>query len=213
MRKTMIFLSVFFLQCSFGFADASEHLMKTKHTPRETKKTEYLSQAMRKLWSDHVIWTRQYIVAAVFQSPDAPIAANRLMKNQEDIGNTLVPYYGKDAAMALTNLLKEHISIAADLTQAMIAQNQKDREWADKKWHENADAIASFLSNANPYLAKNDLLSMLNKHLELTAKEASFRIKKKWQEDMANFDSIFDQALMMADTLSNGLSKQFPNEP
>ena len=35
--------------------------------------------ALRKLWSDHVIWTRQYIVAAVAQTPDAGAAAGRLL--------------------------------------------------------------------------------------------------------------------------------------
>jgi hypothetical protein len=41
---------------------------------------------MRKLWTDHVVWTREYIVAAVAGTPDAQPAASRLMKNQEDIG-------------------------------------------------------------------------------------------------------------------------------
>ena len=31
-----------------------------------------LKQDMRKLWTDHVVWTRDYIVAAVADQPDAP---------------------------------------------------------------------------------------------------------------------------------------------
>src|SRR5215216_6598525 len=45
-----------------------------------------LRQDMRKLWTDHVVWTRDYILAAVGDQPDAQAAAGRLMKNQEDIG-------------------------------------------------------------------------------------------------------------------------------
>ena len=45
--------------------------------------TSSLSAAMRRLWADHVIWTRQYIVAAVGDTPDAQAAAGRLLKNQE----------------------------------------------------------------------------------------------------------------------------------
>jgi len=51
--------------------------------------------ALRKLWSDHVIWTRQYIVAAVAGTPDADAAAGRLLKNQEDIGAAIATYYGQ----------------------------------------------------------------------------------------------------------------------
>src|SRR5262252_6162027 len=62
---------------------------------------------MRKLWSDHVIWTRDYIVAAVGDRPDAQAAANRLMKNQDDIGAAAASFYGKAAGDELTRLLKE----------------------------------------------------------------------------------------------------------
>src|SRR6187455_2224729 len=71
--------------------------------------------ALRKLWSDHVIWTRQYIVAAVAGTPDADAAAGRLLKNQEEIGAAIAGYYGDAAGEALTGLLKEHIMIAVDL--------------------------------------------------------------------------------------------------
>ena len=59
-----------------------------------------LNAAMRRLWADHVIWTRQYVVAAVGGNPDADAAAARLLKNQEDIGNAVVPFYGEDAGAA-----------------------------------------------------------------------------------------------------------------
>ena len=64
--------------------------------------SEPLRLALRKLWSDHVIWTRQYIVAAVAGTPDADAAAGRLLKNQEDIGSAIVTYYGQDAGDGLT---------------------------------------------------------------------------------------------------------------
>ncbi len=34
-----------------------------------------LRQDMRKLWTDHTVWTRDYIIAAVGDQPDAPAAA------------------------------------------------------------------------------------------------------------------------------------------
>ena len=37
-----------------------------------------LRTAMRRLWADHAIWTRQYIVAAVAGTADADAAATRL---------------------------------------------------------------------------------------------------------------------------------------
>jgi hypothetical protein len=64
-----------------------------------------LKQDMRKLWTDHVVWTREYIVAALGDQPDAQAAANRLMRNQEDIGNAVGKIYGDAAGKQLTALL------------------------------------------------------------------------------------------------------------
>ena len=56
--------------------------------------------AMRRLWSDHVIWTRQYVVAAVGTTPMPTQPPTRLLKNQDDIGNAVVPSTAKTPARA-----------------------------------------------------------------------------------------------------------------
>jgi hypothetical protein len=168
-----------------------------------------LQQAMRKLWTDHVVWTRLYIISAVSKSADISVVTARLMKNQEDIGNSLIPYYGKDAAAGLTKLLKDHILIAASLIDAMLKNAKDDEKKADQKWHDNAVAIADFLSKANSYWPRQDLLKMLDRHLTLTALEATYRVQQKWEKDVSTFDQVLNQALEMADTLSAGISYQF----
>jgi hypothetical protein len=71
------------------------------------------------------VWTRDYIIAAVGDQPDAKGAATRLMKNQEDIGNAEATFYGAPAGQRLTTLLKEHITIAVDLIKATKPGNSK----------------------------------------------------------------------------------------
>ena len=51
-----------------------------------------LKTNMRKLWADHVIWTREYLVAAVAATQDAQAAAGRLLKNQEHLGDAIVHF-------------------------------------------------------------------------------------------------------------------------
>src|SRR5262245_9479601 len=63
-----------------------------------------LRQDMRKLWSDHVFWTRDYAAAAIADQPDKEAASKRLLKNQEDIGSAVAKYYGKDAGDKLTKM-------------------------------------------------------------------------------------------------------------
>lgn len=183
--------------------------MSTATSPSPASAT--LHDAMRKLWSDHVVWTRLYIISAVAGDASAPTASARLLRNQEDIGNAIVPYYGAAAGTQLTNLLKQHILIAVDLVTAAKAGDQAKVADADRRWHANANDIATFLSGANPNWPKATVLAMLNQHLALTTQEATARIQGRWADDASAFDSIFNQILNMADALSDGIVKQFPN--
>ena len=70
---------------------------QAKASATHSEAAAMLKQDMRKLWTDHVVWTRDYIIAATEKQPDAPSALNRLMKNQDDIGSAVAKYYG-DAA-------------------------------------------------------------------------------------------------------------------
>src|SRR5438105_6906743 len=169
-----------------------------------------LTTAMRKLWSDHVIWTRLYIMEAVAGAADAEAAATRLLKNQEDIGNAIVSFYGAEAGAALTDLLKSHILIAVDLVGAAIAGDSQRFASEDKRWDDNADEIAAFLAGANPNWPEKDVRDLLGQHLALTKGEAVARLEKNWEADVAAFDDIFTEILTMADALSEGIIKQFP---
>ena len=171
-----------------------------------------LRQDMRKLWTDHVIWTRDYVVAAVDGSPAATAAAGRLMKNQEDIGAAVGSIYGKAAGDQLTTLLKEHITIAVDIIKHAKAGDKAAQQAADAKWRQNGDAIATFLSKANPNWPKAALASMMNMHLSTTTDEVVARLTKNWDADVRAFDAVYTHILMMADALSDGIIKQFPDK-
>jgi len=171
-----------------------------------------LKENMRRLWSDHVVWTRGVIVALVADDPSATAQLNRLMKNQEDIGNAVAQYFGSPAGAQLTSLLKQHIAIAGDLVKAAKAGDNAKVADADKRWHDNAADIATFLANANSNWSRADLLAMLNEHLSLTTQEAQARIKKDWTTDQMLFDRIYTQAMNMADALSSGIVKKFPDK-
>ena len=172
-----------------------------------------LKLAQHRLWTDHVVWTRQFIVSTLAKLEDAKPALERLLKNQDDLGNAIEPFYGREAGRKLAELLREHIVIAGDVVAAAAANNKQKLDASQAQWHKNAEDIADFLSSANPEnWPKEDLVHMLNMHLDLTTQEAVFRLKKDWQSDIANFDKILTQALEMADALTDGICAQFPDK-
>jgi len=172
--------------------------------------TRDLRTAMRKLWEDHVTWTRNYIVSALAGLDDAGSVAQRLLKNQDDIGAAITPYYGEMAGKKLASLLRDHILVAAEVVSAAKAGNGEELASAQRKWQANGDEIAAFLTGANPHWGKKETQSMLRQHLDFTTNEVVARLKKDWAADIKAYDDGHEHMLMFADMLADGIAKQFP---
>ena len=213
--KIPLLASVVMVSSLFAASSAPAAPAQAKHSKDVAKHADAasaLKQDMRRLWTDHVVWTRDYIVAAVGDQPDATAAANRLMRNQEDIGNAVAKFYGAAAGQQLTTLLKQHISIAVDLIKAAKAGDKAGQQAADDKWQKNAIDIADFLAKANPNWPKATLVEMMKKHLSTTTDEVVARLTKNWDNDVTAFDAVYDHILHMSDALAEGIVKQFPEK-
>jgi len=180
--------------------------------PAKAGGADQLRADMRKLWEDHVTWTRPYIVSVAAGLPDKDDTAKRLLQNQVDIGNALKPFYGNEAGDKLTALLKEHILGAADLLSGRRAAKQPKVATGKARWYLNADDIAAFLATAN---AKNwplaDMKAGMKMHLDLTLKAALDRFGGKYTDDIQDYDRVHEHILGLADTLANGIAAQFPD--
>ena len=170
-----------------------------------------LSKDMRKLWEDHVVWTR-IIISALSDLKDIDEVAKRLLQNQVDIGNAIKPVYGEEAGTKLSGLLKEHILIATEVVKAAKLNKKEDLDKSSNKWRSNADDIAAFLSSANPFWPKDVIKDMLYKHLEYTTGEVVSRLKNDWVADISFYDKNHLHMLMMSDALVDGIVKQFPDK-
>lgn len=180
-------------------------------TSISNKKLEF-KMAMRKLWEDHITWTRMYLVSQAYNNPDANNIATRLLKNQEDLGNAIKSYYGNDAGDKLTSLLKEHINGAVALVNAAKANDQQALSAANDRWYKNANDIADFLSQANTNIPNNEMRAEMKSHLDLTKQEAVDLLNKKFDAGINDYDQIHTQILGMADALANSIIKQFPDK-
>jgi hypothetical protein len=192
-----------------GGHDAQAHGTAAHHATPQHQLAFH--DGMRKLWEDHVTWTRLAIISLTTGSPDTEATVGRLLRNQVDIGNAVKPFYGKAAGAQLTKLLRDHILIAADLIAAAKAGDSAKLADEQARWQANARELATFLNRANPHSWKLGAMNaMLKEHLRLTTNEAVARLKQNWAADVTAYDQIHVQALHMADMLSSGIVKQFP---
>jgi hypothetical protein len=166
---------------------------------------------MRKLWEDHIVWTRLAIVSFAAGNPDLEPTVARLLQNQEDIGDAIKPFYGRKAGNALTDLLEEHINGAVDLLVAAKSGDQDAIAQAKAAWYENGRQIADFLHRANSKSwGRHEMRSMMDTHLDQTLSEATHRLAGDYAADIRDYEAIHHHILEMADELSDGIVADFP---
>jgi hypothetical protein len=166
----------------------------------------------RLLWLEHVNWTRMTITSIVFGLPDLPFVQERLLRNAIDLGNSLRPFYGDEIADRYTELIKEHLVLAAELVTAAVKGDTEMAAEKEKQWYRNADDIAEFLSSINPYLGEEEVRKMFYEHLALLKFEAVSMIQKNYKAGVEVFDKIEAQALEMSDMIANAIVRQFYNQ-
>jgi len=169
-----------------------------------------LSNQLRELWEQHVAWTRMTIISAASDNPDFELTSQRILRNASDMAGALEPFYGDANASKFGKLIHDHLTIALSLVEAAKAGDSEAAQKAENQWYENADEIANFLSSINPYISAETFKKMLYDHLAKTKAEAVARIGKDYVKDIALYDDIENQALKMADTMSNAIIRQFP---
>jgi len=168
-----------------------------------------LRNVLRKLWEQHIVWTRMTITSIIKDLPDVGLVTDRLLRNPIDFKNVLKPLYGDAIASKFSDLFKSHLVIAAELVKA--AKNGYNNEAADaeKRWYANADDIAVFLGRINPYWSVEGWRTMLYDHLKMTKSEAVDILTNHYSESITEYDEIENEALKMADMMAEGIVKQF----
>jgi hypothetical protein len=209
-KKLMYFIMISSLLLTSIFA-ATSSVINAEAKAKMDAQTFH--DAMRKLWEDHITWTRLVIVSISNDLPDTDPTVQRLLQNQDDIGDAIKPFYGDAAGEQLSALLRDHILIAAEILQAAKSNDTKALNDAVARWYANADDIAVFLNSANPKeWPLEDMKMMMKEHLDLTLQEAVAYLHGDHTASIAAYDQIHLQILGMADMLSAGIIKQFPSK-
>ena len=160
---------------------------------------------VRKLWSQHVYWTRFFIISTAEKLPDLKYVTDKLLENPYDFARFLKMFFGEKTADKFQSLLTEHLQIAAELVNAAMNMDTAKADELRKKWYSNADDIAEFLSSAEPYWSKRKWRDMMYSHLSMTEKEAAARLKKDYPRDIEVFDAVEKEALEMGDYMAQGI--------
>jgi hypothetical protein len=159
---------------------------------------------LRKLWGDHVFWTRQALISVAHGLPDFDSTLARLLRNQDELGEAVARMYGAPIGRELQRLLREHVNSAAALFVALRRNDIGKATAADRMLRANAENIARVLHQANPAWDVEGLARMFYQHIDLMTAQAQARMRTDFPSDIAAFDASLAQAYGLADMMSAG---------
>lgn len=164
----------------------------------------------RKLWEDHITWTRMVIVGVFKDLPCTNDYAGRLLQNPNDMADALRPYYGDEAADHFADLVTDHLTIAVEVLSAAKVGDTAAFEEANARWYANGEEIAALMTQLNPRGWPADESEMMwEEHLDATLAEAVAVLQDQCAADVQAYDTVHDMALEMADFFSDGVAQQF----
>lgn len=175
----------------------------------DTNRTLYCDkkEALRKLFTDHATYTKFYIESSLHSLPDLDAITQRLMKNQEDIGGFVKPIVGTQNGSTLTDLLKQHILMAARAISAVKTGNSKQIDEAVKKVFANSAQVSVFISTLNPAKLPPDAVrQMFDAHNQYVIDMTVSHSQKLYEKEIELFDAYYSHMLMFSDTLYGALS-------
>jgi hypothetical protein len=172
-----------------------------------------LQLALRDLWDGHIFWVRSYVLAAHYRDEaGAAVADAQTVQNARALADAIVPFYGKEAADQLFQLLAGHYGAIKDYRQASYAGEDEAREEASKRLSANADEIATFLGGANPHLPKEAVLPLLLAHGGHHLQQIEAFREGDFAAEAEVWEAMGSHMHAIADALGAALARQFPDK-
>lgn len=171
-----------------------------------------LKMNMTKLWTDHTIWTRMFIVDLLTDSPSIETTTERLLKNQETIGNIMEEFYGETASESITSLLKSYVNIITELLKAIKIGNTTQATNLETDIVTNIESIAILFATINPYYCIDELTDLFNTQTILIRYQFIARKEKDYIADIMYYDMGLHHIFMISDYLTDGIFARFFEE-
>jgi hypothetical protein len=174
-------------------------------------KVDATQAALRDLWTGHVFWIRNVVVAELAGDASAQqVAEKQVVANAQAIAASIEPFYGTAAKEKLFTLLAGHYGAVKAYLDASVAKNDAKQTEATTKLISNAGEITSFLSSANPYLPKDTVDGLLQAHGGHHIAQIQQLLAKDYAGEAQTWADMSQHMYVIADALADALAKQFP---
>jgi hypothetical protein len=173
-------------------------------------KTSQTAAVLRDVWIGHIFWVRAVSAATIDKNEAAAKAAEQqAVANARSIAETIEPFYGSAAKDSFFKLLAGHYGAVKAYLVATVAVDAAGQSAATQALTTNAEAIATFLSKANPHLPKDAVHGLLLAHGGHHIQQIQELKDRKYEAEAQTWEEMKKHVYQIADATAGALAKQF----
>ena len=180
-------------------------------TPPIPQSEVQLRMALHDAWDVHARWTRSYVVSLLAGLPDSARVKTRLLEGANDVADAMNQYYPGTTLPELANVIKHNVLLTARAAAAARDGDSLATAAARDNWSAGTDSMAKFLARTNPNWGDGRLGAVLQRYQDQTWRQIAARARQDWTADITACDQAHSEALAVADLLTTGIVKQFPD--
>lgn len=158
----------------------------------------------QRLWNELAIWMRFFVYSAIYETPNASEILNRLYRVGTDFYYAISVFYGPEVAQTFVNLLSNFITNSCGIINSMKIREEAVNAYTSKLY-ENADTLAKFLSQINPYWDENQWRYLLYKYIKYKIEEIVSIMIGNYQQEIAVVDELNDVTAIMGSYMARGI--------
>jgi len=171
-----------------------------------------LKDLLRKLFTDHAVYTKMYMNAVLDGESNIQQLQTRLLSNQDEIGTNVGSIIGYNKGRNLALLLREHIQAAGNAIVA--AKSGKDLAPYKDAIFKNSTQVAVFLNKLNPTdLPYKTVKRHFDRHNKYVLEICMLHINSEFSKEISTYDAYYNHMLMFSDMLYVALSGQSTKIP
>ncbi|MBR0598489.1 hypothetical protein [Sinanaerobacter chloroacetimidivorans] len=166
-----------------------------------------LIKDLRFLMTQFAYLTRDYIKSIIYNLGDSAAIANKLHNIPLKIKALVDMIFGASTGDELINLLLKNVSYLEDIVNAMLFGHFSFMYDSIKYFYHNADALAKYFAQINPYWDESQWKKLLYIYNEDLINDTNAIISRSFKDELDMFDKLLQDALAIADYLAEGINQ------
>lgn len=163
---------------------------------------------LQRLWTQLSVFMRTYINTAIEGSPRAAASAERLLTMADDFRDVILLFYGPELADRFNSLFTSFIAKPTNVIEGFLSNDLELVNESVQDWYNDANMLASFLAELNPYWDEFEWGSLLSRYIQIKLQMITAELGQNYQREIQIYERAFDLTTTMGSYMARGLIAQ-----